>query len=46
MFLKHLLNEDDIESYPAPATRLRWDDSTDSGFYDEYVPETIAVSFC
>ncbi|KAF2630453.1 hypothetical protein BU25DRAFT_408393 [Macroventuria anomochaeta] len=38
MSLKHLLNDEDIESYPVYAQQLRWGDTDDLGFFDEPVP--------
>jgi hypothetical protein len=35
MSLKHLLNEEDAESYPVYAPQLRWGETEDSGFFDE-----------
>ncbi|KAF3053370.1 hypothetical protein E8E11_011721 [Didymella keratinophila] len=38
MALKHLLDDDDIETRPVYTPQLRWDDSKDSGFFDEPDP--------
>ncbi|KAJ4379321.1 hypothetical protein N0V86_005366, partial [Didymella sp. IMI 355093] len=44
MSLKHLLNEEDAESYPVYAPQLRWGETDDSGFFDELSLAFFVVS--